>query len=98
MKANKPYTVAKVTGLLTRTMFKELVFQRDQSKCVVCGAEAKDAHHLIPRKSFKDGGYYLDNGVALCYDCHYDAEQGVPTAGQLRVLAGIKTLRLPTPF
>lgn len=89
--------IQTVPGLLTRTEFKSLVFKRDQSRCVVCGAEGKDAHHLIPRKRFTDGGYYLDNGVTLCYDCHYDAETGKITAPELRKLAGIKFLRLPTP-
>jgi len=33
--------------LLTRDEFREGVFKRDNYKCVVCGAPAKDAHHII---------------------------------------------------
>lgn len=40
----------KVSGLLTRQQFKELVFSRDRSLCVVCGAEAKYVFTLLDKK------------------------------------------------
>lgn len=52
--------------LLTREDFKKIVFERDKHKCVVCGQPAVDAHHIIDRALWTDGGYYLDNGVSLC--------------------------------
>lgn len=35
-----------------------------------------DAHHIISRKKFSDGGYVVDNGISLCDDCHDKAERG----------------------
>jgi len=45
--------------LLTRDQFREAVFARDKGRCVICGAEGKDAHHIMERSLFDDGGYYL---------------------------------------
>lgn len=61
--------------LHTRDEFREKVFSRDNSLCVICGKPAKDAHHIIERRLFTDGGYYLDNGASLCETHHILAEQ-----------------------
>ena len=81
--------------LLSRQEFKTNVFLRDKTKCVVCGDIAIDAHHLIDRKCWSDGGYYLDNGVSLCSKCHIEAELCNITVEKLRELACIKTIILP---
>ena len=57
-----------------RDAFREGVFARDRHRCVVCRAPAVDAHHLIERRLFPDGGYVLDNGVSLCGAHHREAE------------------------
>ena len=64
--------------LLTREEFKEQVFAKTNGKCCVPGCEcaAVDAHHIMDRKLWSDGGYYLTNGAALCSKHHLDAEQG----------------------
>lgn len=49
--------------LLTRDEFREGVFERDGHKCVVCGDDARDAHHIMERRLFADGGYYMENGA-----------------------------------
>ena len=87
--------------LLTRDEFREAVFARDGYKCVVCGARENglDAHHIIDRKLFYNGGYYLSNGVSLCSPCHIKAEdpnavrEFLPFA--LRERAGITEIILP---
>lgn len=61
--------------LLTRDQFRELVFDRDKHKCVICGKPGQDAHHIMERRLFTDYGYYLDNGATLCRQCHWRAEQ-----------------------
>lgn len=61
--------------LLTRDRFREAVFTRDGHKCVICGAPAVDAHHIMERRLWPDGGYYLDNGASLCGLCHLAAEE-----------------------
>ena len=81
--------------LLTRNEFKEAVFKRDGYCCVVCKKPAKDAHHVIERKLWDDGGYYLDNGVSLCEEHHLKAEMTILTCEELRDLAGIQKVIVP---
>jgi hypothetical protein len=56
---------------------------------------AVDAHHLIDRSLFEDGGYYLDNGVSLCSEHHLQAERTTISCKDLRKLAGIVNVILP---
>ena len=74
----------EVNSLLTREEFKEQVFAKTNGKCCVpgCDCEAVDAHHIMDRKLWSDGGYYLTNGAALCSKHHLDAEQGRITPKQ----------------
>lgn len=81
--------------LLSRDNFREGVFKRDNHRCVVCYKPAVDAHHVIERKLWDDGGYYLDNGVSLCERCHLHAEMTIISCEELRKLAGIKTKMIP---
>jgi hypothetical protein len=81
--------------LLTRENFTEAVFTRDGHRCVVCRNPAVDAHHLIDRALWEDGGYYSENGVALCDACHVAAEKTLVGAEELRAAASIKTVLLP---
>lgn len=81
--------------LLSRDEFREGVFRRDGWKCVICQADAQDAHHIIERRLFHDGGYYLDNGASLCGKCHMEAEQTVLSCEQVRAAAGITRIVLP---
>lgn len=81
--------------LLTRNQFREKVFDRDNHKCVVCQKQAKDAHHILERRLWNDGGYYLDNGVSLCEEHHLKAESTEISCETLRELAGIQKVILP---
>jgi len=81
--------------LLSRKDFRRTVFRRDHNKCVLCGDSAKDAHHIIERRLFPDGGYYLNNGASLCGDCHIDAEQTVASVEEIRRAAGITKNVIP---
>lgn len=91
----RPKPLPREDALLSRTEFRERVFQRDGSVCVVCHAPAVDAHHIEPRKAFSDGGYYLGNGVSLCGPDHVRAESGELSKAQLRQRAGIRRVILP---
>lgn len=84
--------------LLTRDQFREAVFARDNYKCVVCGEPAKDAHHVIDRKLFSDGGYYLDNGASVCEMHHLDAEMTIISVEQIRDYAGITNVVVPEHY
>lgn len=57
--------------------------------------DAVDAHHIIERRLWPDGGYYLDNGASLCEIHHIQAEQTVLGCPELREAAGIVDVLLP---
>lgn len=82
--------------LLTRDEFRNGVFARDNNQCVVCKAPAVDAHHIMERRLFDNGGYFLDNGVSVCSDCHNNAERTLISPAQFRVMAGITKIVLPS--
>ena len=86
--------------LMTRENFRESVFRRDNHSCVICGSKNKiDAHHIIERRLWSDGGYYLDNGATLCDNgtqgCHYKAETTELSVEDIRLAAGITNNVLP---
>lgn len=81
--------------LYSRDDFRNLIFNRDNHQCVVCGEKTTAAHHIIERRLFSDGGYYLDNGVSLCDKHHILAEQTLLSCDELRQYAGIKNIILP---
>jgi hypothetical protein len=87
-----------MTSLLSRDEFRETVFARDKRKCVNCGMPGVDAHHIIERRLFPDGGYYLNNGVTLCENCHLAAEATLIDCETLRRDAGITEVVLPPHF
>lgn len=80
---------------LSRDAFREGVFQRDGHRCVICGAAAVDAHHILERRLFDDGGYYLDNGASVCAEHHLQAEMTVITVEQLREACGVRRVLVP---
>lgn len=86
------------TSLLSRDDFRNAVFKRDGHKCVHCKADAQDAHHIVERRLFPDGGYYLANGASVCGPCHLAAEATTLSCDALREAAGIKEVVLPPHF
>lgn len=84
--------------LLSREDFREEVFKRDGQKCVVCQAPAKDAHHIIDRSLWENGGYYIENGASLCNTHHWEAEKTLISCKRLREAAGITELCYPDHF
>ena len=91
------YRIVKVM-LLSRNEFREAVFSRDSLSCIMCDKEATAAHHIIERKLFSDGGYYIDNGASLCNECHWKAEQTIISCDSIRNEAKIKNIILPEGF
>jgi len=81
--------------LLSRDDFRAQVFARDRNRCVCCGRPAQDAHHILERRLFPDGGYYLANGATLCGPCHLKAESTELSCDEIRVAAGICEAVLP---
>ena len=80
---------------MERSTFRTAVFERDDNKCVVCGQPAQDAHHIIERRLWPDGGYYPDNGASLCGQHHLDAEATLISVEDLRLKCGITHKIIP---
>jgi hypothetical protein len=81
--------------LMTRDVFRNAVFERDGHLCVICKEHAVDGHHIIERRLFPDGGYYINNGASLCEKHHRLAESTELSCDEIREKAGIKTIVLP---
>lgn len=82
--------------VLSREQFRNGVFLRDDNKCVICKLPAVDAHHIVERRLFDNGGYYIDNGASLCSVHHIMAEQTILSCEDIRQCAGIKNIVLPS--
>lgn len=44
------------------------IFAEQQGKCLLCGADIKETHHIVPRS--KGGSESYKNKVGLCHNCH----------------------------
>lgn len=83
---------------LDRATFAGAVFARDAHTCVLCGRPAADAHHILDRKLFHDGGYYLSNGAAVCAPCHLEVEATSVSVEDVRSACRIVEPALPEGF
>ncbi len=84
--------------LLTRDQFREGVFARDKHKCVFCERPAVDAHHILERRLWPDGGYYLENGASVCAEHHIECERTTLSVEDVRGNAGITRNIVPPHF
>lgn len=84
--------------LLSREEFKSQVFARDHHTCVFCNLPAVDAHHIIDRALFPDGGYYLDNGASVCESHHWECERTNISLEEVRAACGISVKVIPAGF
>lgn len=90
--------------LLSRTDFRERVLARSSGHCCVadCTADAVDAHHIIERRLWIQpeelGGYFMDNGAAVCEAHHLAAERTVLSPDELREYSGIRQAVIPGGF
>lgn len=82
--------------LLTRDEFRSFCLERDKHKCVICSNQNNlFVHHILERRLFSDGGYYLDNGASLCEGCHLAAENTTLSCEDIRIAAKIIRVVLP---
>ena len=81
--------------LLTRDQFREAVFARDNNVCVFCEKTAVDAHHILERRLWKDGGYYLNNGASVCSDHHLQCETTEISVEDVRIACNITKPIIP---
>jgi hypothetical protein len=87
--------LAPAAPLLSREEFRDAVFARDRGACVFCGAPAVDAHHILERRLWPDGGYYLDNGASVCREHHLACERTLISVDEVRAACGIRRALLP---
>ena len=81
--------------LLSRDEFRNSVFKRDNNKCVFCDQQAEDAHHIIERRLWSDGGYYLANGASVCGTHHLECESTKLSVEDVRNACGITEILIP---
>ena len=69
-KVEYPGTSKRRSGTSYRRLRK--AFKRDSGICLICGNKAKDVHHIIPFREFKDGkeSDKITNLISLCKRCH----------------------------
>jgi predicted restriction endonuclease len=80
---------------ITRRLFRQDCFERDNYRCLVCGFQSSpekasdelDAHHITDRNEMPNGGYVAENGISLCKLCHEYVEQN-PSPDELYVRIG----------
>lgn len=54
--------------------------------------------HILDRKLFKDGGYYLNNAASVCEEHHMDCEKTIITLDEVYKACGITEPVLPEGF
>lgn len=85
----------KSLRLLSRDDFREGTFARGNHKCVFCDKPAEDAHHIIERRLWPDGGYYLANGASVCSEHHMECERTTISVEDVRYACGITKIIVP---
>ena len=82
--------------LYDRDIFRQKCLERDKYSCVICNSkENLSVHHIMERRLFSDGGYYLNNGASLCQNHHLEAEMTILDPETLREAAKINQIILP---
>jgi hypothetical protein len=66
---------------------------------VICGeTENLSVHHIIERRLFENGGYFIQNGATLCGPCHIAAETTELSCFDIRAAAKIDFILLPEDY
>jgi len=81
--------------LLTRDKFRNSVLARDGNACVFCGKPAVDSHHIIERRLFENGGYFIENGASVCQIHHLECEMTTISVEAVREACGITHKVIP---
>ncbi len=88
----------EISPLLSRDEFRRQVLARLGGRCAFCSSPAVDAHHILDRKLFADGGYRLSNGAPVCERHHWDCEITRRSVPEVWAACGISPGCLPEGF
>ena len=53
-------------------LWVEKAFEKYGRKCLICGKEATEVHHFIPKSLSLNLRWDLDNAVPICRKCHFN--------------------------
>jgi hypothetical protein len=86
--------------LLTRDEFRKEVFERDGYRCVFCpSADNLTAHHIMERRLWGESqGYFKDNGITVCPECHIECEKTLISVEDARKAGKITNIISPAHF
>jgi len=65
---------ARINQIYTESdlrVWSKEVLRRAVYTCEICGSKATLAHHIKPKKLYPKEALDIDNGIALCINCHY---------------------------
>lgn len=62
----------------------DLVRERDQGRCIVCGAKGTERMHRVPRR---DGGHKPSNLALGCHTCHARAHASPKWGYEVGIMA-----------
>jgi len=52
-------------------LWTEILIRKYGKKCFVCGEEAVEVHHFVPKQQSAILRYDLENGIPICRSCHF---------------------------
>ena len=62
----------------------DYINERDGGRCLVCGKQADEQHHIIMRS--KCGKDTPNNIISLCLICHKDRQHGADRVSNIKLL------------
>jgi len=70
-KLSRKTLIKKLEARLDK-LWAEAVKERDHHACRRCGkTEGLNAHHLVGKRGHKTTKWDVDNGMTLCWNCHF---------------------------
>jgi hypothetical protein len=78
LKRKQPKFNAKARRAELQAFWSVIVRTRDKYRCQQCGCEDRhkiQAAHIFGKKAFPAIRFWPVNGVALCWTCHFKADQ-----------------------
>ena len=57
--------------------WSKIIKSLDDNKCAICNSTTKlNSHHIKERHEYPELSDVLENGITLCYNCHYAIHGG----------------------